>query len=487
MDRPGARPTSSIPFKAIIVGGGLVGLTTAHVLSKADIDFVVLEKHESSFTTLGSTLALWPQTLRIFDQLGLLDSLESVADNVIDAVIFSCKTSRISHYDPGMKQLEKNHGYGVRISHRPDMVRFLYESLPDMVKTKFRYRKAVVRIQQSSEGVTAFCDDGASFEGSIVIGADGVRSPTRRMLQAIKIGKMPDELPKELVNPYKVTFRCFFGSCAPFPGLGPNTRYDGNGDGLSTQTINGTNRAWFGLYEMLKEPDRPYMRYSEADKQDMLQRYGNLFVAPGLQLSAVCKGRIKEMSMIDLEEGAVQEWFHERIVLVGDAVRKLEPHAGLGYNAGVMDVVVLTNALRRLLLDGSTAPTSRTFDDLFRKYQADRQHESKKWEKFSMDGARILAWPNLKTKFIATWVLPYFPLAELNMRNNIAPLVSSSRVLDWLEERPLPASSFPWKNHPFSQGKEKEHGRVFHFYQSIAVAIVALIFSSLFTQWVLAE
>lgn len=75
-------------FHVIIVGGGLVGLTTAHVFPKAGIDFVILEKHADPLSTYGTTLALWPQTLRILDQLGLFDTVQPILDYVRDIVVF---------------------------------------------------------------------------------------------------------------------------------------------------------------------------------------------------------------------------------------------------------------------------------------------------------------------------------------------------------------------------------------------------------------
>lgn len=59
----------------IIVGGGPIGLTAAHMLARADIDFVVLERGPSIRTDRGASLAMLPPTIRIFDQLGLYDAL----------------------------------------------------------------------------------------------------------------------------------------------------------------------------------------------------------------------------------------------------------------------------------------------------------------------------------------------------------------------------------------------------------------------------
>ncbi len=87
------------PFRAVIVGGGLVGLSAAHIFSKAGIDFVLLEKHDTPLIELGATLALWPQASRIFDQLGLLESLEPSLGYLHEAIVHSAEDGRIRMWD----------------------------------------------------------------------------------------------------------------------------------------------------------------------------------------------------------------------------------------------------------------------------------------------------------------------------------------------------------------------------------------------------
>lgn len=69
-------------FKVIIVGGGPVGLTSAHVLSRAGIEYVVLERRPSVKIDVGASLALWPQSLRVLSQLGLLERLQELGEEM---------------------------------------------------------------------------------------------------------------------------------------------------------------------------------------------------------------------------------------------------------------------------------------------------------------------------------------------------------------------------------------------------------------------
>lgn len=69
-------------FKCIVVGGGPVGLIAAHALSRASIDFVVLEGRESLVIKTGASLVLLPIGLRVLGQLGLLEGVKQVSSPI---------------------------------------------------------------------------------------------------------------------------------------------------------------------------------------------------------------------------------------------------------------------------------------------------------------------------------------------------------------------------------------------------------------------
>lgn len=58
------------PFKVIIVGGSIAGLSLASMLERLDIDFVVLEAYGEIAPQLGASITIWPHMARILDQIG---------------------------------------------------------------------------------------------------------------------------------------------------------------------------------------------------------------------------------------------------------------------------------------------------------------------------------------------------------------------------------------------------------------------------------
>lgn len=65
-------------FRCIIVGGGAIGLITAHALTTAGIDWVLLERDETIIAQDTPCVVMYPDTLRVMDQLGLLNRLSRI-------------------------------------------------------------------------------------------------------------------------------------------------------------------------------------------------------------------------------------------------------------------------------------------------------------------------------------------------------------------------------------------------------------------------
>lgn len=73
---------ASADSKIIIVGGGPVGLTAAHALSRAGIDFVLLESRPGIVQDAGSNLVLSAMGMRALAQLGLMPAMCKVSTAV---------------------------------------------------------------------------------------------------------------------------------------------------------------------------------------------------------------------------------------------------------------------------------------------------------------------------------------------------------------------------------------------------------------------
>jgi FAD dependent monooxygenase len=68
-------------------------------------------------------------------------------------------------------------GYSVAFLARTEFLRIAYESYPE--KTKVITGKRVTEVKHCQGGICAVTDDGSVYQGSLVVGADGVHSRIR--------------------------------------------------------------------------------------------------------------------------------------------------------------------------------------------------------------------------------------------------------------------------------------------------------------------
>ncbi|KAI0664557.1 FAD/NAD(P)-binding domain-containing protein [Cubamyces menziesii] len=164
-------------------GGGVGGLTCAVALSRCSDVHVDVYEAAAEFTEVGAGIGVWPRTWKILCSLGLADDLRKIAivpptDEPKVAFHFR-KGDQASGVDfhtlvtPG----------GMLAFHRADFHAVLLRHLSSRCRTFTRKRLASYHQSTSSshnpislrfhDGTTATCD--------LLIGADGVKSATRRI------------------------------------------------------------------------------------------------------------------------------------------------------------------------------------------------------------------------------------------------------------------------------------------------------------------
>ncbi|KAI3333706.1 putative monooxygenase [Ustulina deusta] len=446
--------TQRKPFKVIVVGGGLVAITAAHILSRANIDFVILEQHDDITPWAGSLLAMWPATYRMFNQLGIQDLMLPILSKLGDYHTINADDGSFLHVMEGVGDMwARNHGYGLGATSRVQFLNTLYGCLPESAKARIHVRKRVTNIEVLPDGVCVHYEDGTTEDGAIVIGADGVHSRTRQCMEALASGKPEIKADQEVDSPYLSTYRVMFGNLGEIPGLKPRYNYQGVRYGVVAQIVNGEGRGWWYIYEAMEQPTRRRCWYTEQDKQDMMSKYADLHVAPGYRLRDVFARNVGDIALINVEEGRVDRWtWGGRIALVGDAVRKLAPNAGLGYNSGAADIIELVNRLRRLLRSTQDSEEGQPSADMlqaeFDGYEKARKAPERTVHLVSRLTVRSVAWLNWGHCLISTWVMRYLPAGQWMIDYLVAPVVARVPVIEWLEETGLPPGASPWVHHP---------------------------------------
>lgn len=262
------------------------------------------------------------------------------------------------------------------------MTRVLYDDLPRHAQSKILANKKLSDIVPTADGVVVTCVDGSTYEGSIVVGADGAHSMTREVIRRLSVAAKSPNSNEE--KPLLSTYRCLWVRFPKPPELPVGTTCECHGPKATTQLFVGEESGVIGVYEEMDEPTRERIRYTQADQVDLVDRWGHLPVAKGtktsLTLREIYASRL-EAGLVNLEEGVVNDWsWNGRIVLAGDAAHKFTPSTGAGCNNGIIDVIALVNELNAICEQAQTAsgstssgPAVTDIESAFENYQSQRR------------------------------------------------------------------------------------------------------------------
>jgi 3-hydroxybenzoate 6-monooxygenase len=166
----------------IIVGGGLGGLTTALALARRDWPVRVLEG-APEFGAIGYGIQFGPNVFHVFDRIGVRQDVLKHADSPPGVIMLDALNGQeVTQVPTGRTSFRERFIHPYIIIHRIDLHRTLLDAcvrshlidlVPDAMATGFSER---------GDAVVVETEDGRSFAGAAVIGADGLRSRIRAQL-----------------------------------------------------------------------------------------------------------------------------------------------------------------------------------------------------------------------------------------------------------------------------------------------------------------
>ena len=222
----------------IIVGGGLGGLTLAAILRGLDIQCIVLERSESS-QPAGAGISLAPNALRVLDQLGLYDEIQREGQRLNKMLVHYNDTHWRTLDFTGV---EARFGYPVYSIERFLLHRILHVAAGGDQAIHWNSKVVDIMDDVGSDSVSVEVAGGAQYNADFVVGADGIRSVTRRLLA--------QHAGLKGINTIAFTGRVHMsGYSKPMTNLGPNELGVGNwlfyDDAILTTWPCKDNRQWF--------------------------------------------------------------------------------------------------------------------------------------------------------------------------------------------------------------------------------------------------
>ncbi|MBL8832678.1 MAG: UbiH/UbiF/VisC/COQ6 family ubiquinone biosynthesis hydroxylase [Rhodospirillales bacterium] len=326
-----------------IVGGGLVGLSLALALARADIRSVVVDVDDPSSKTVdafdgrGSAIALG--SARVLQGIGLWPYLERHAEPILDIRVSDGDSSLYLHYDHRELGSEP---FGYIVENRYTR-RGLYACLAQEPRVTLVAPDTVAEVRAESTGTQVRLQSGTRIEARLAVACDGRPSPTRK---AAGIGALRWNYEQHAIvcaisheKPHRGIANERFLPAGPFAVLPlPDAP-----DGTHLSSIVWTERPELAAM-FAKLPDDEFV-------DEIHERFGW-----GLGRIGLAGGRwVYPLVFVQAESAT-----GPRLALAGDALHGIHPIAGQGLNLGLRDVAALAEVLAdsaRLGLDIGAADT----------------------------------------------------------------------------------------------------------------------------------
>ncbi|ASU83193.1 hypothetical protein CDO52_10770 [Nocardiopsis gilva YIM 90087] len=321
-------------MRIVVVGAGIAGVTLASALRDSGVETVLLEQTQE-VTPVGGGLQLAPNAARPLLRLGLGAELAEVGVPLESRDMLHWADGTLLHSIPMGAEFEKRFGAPFYTMLRSDLHGILLDAAPPDCVRRGRY---VTDVLENSDVVTLRCADGQEVNGDVAIGADGVHSIIRSLLneerqhpgmRVIYRGLIrSDRVPGHLAEP---RMRVWMGS----------DRY------FSCYPVSGGKTVSFNALIPTAEPHPE--SWTAAGRIDDLGRALHGWDSDVHALLSAAEW----IGAWGLQErAAVPVWHSDRIALMGDAAHPTLPFFAQGTNLAVEDAIVLADRLR-----GATALT----------------------------------------------------------------------------------------------------------------------------------
>jgi 2-polyprenyl-6-methoxyphenol hydroxylase-like FAD-dependent oxidoreductase len=370
-------------------------------LQKAGISATIYEAYATTADGIGVTLTLAPNGMDALSIIGADEAVRKIGLPMNRTVVTDGHGEEIGEF-PHLPDVPAGLGLW-----RDELCRVLHEQAAAQ-GVRVEYGKRLVDATETATDVTAMFEDGSTATADVLIGADGIRSRVRGLIDPNTPG--PDVLP--LLN---------FGAAADMAvAAQPDTMYFVFGKkaffGYWVQPDGRT--AWFA-----NVPDKQHISFREANKtsrEAWMQRLREEFADDVPARDVLQHTSAQNLCVIGSIESMpkLPHWYSSRMVLVGDAVHAPSPSSGQGASMAVESAIQLARCLRDI-----SDP-----QDAFAEYEKLRRERV---QKVSLRGTRAT---NVKTmgpvaKKIMRLVMPVAMKTFLDPERTLGP--EQRYHIDW--------------------------------------------------------
>ncbi|MEU9139762.1 NAD(P)/FAD-dependent oxidoreductase [Streptomyces sp. NPDC048404] len=325
---------------ALVIGGGIAGPVAAMALRQAGIEAAVHEAYDHTADGAGGGMTIAPNGQNALEAIGAGDLVRAIGTPVTAMGLRSWTGKHLARFAPPSRLPSQQFVW------RADLYRAIYDEA-ERRSVPIHHGKRLTGTTDTGSGVTAHFADGTQASADILIGADGIRSTVRSLIDPAA------------PQPNYAGLVCF-GARMDRSGM-PST------DGVMYMCFG--KRAFFG-YQIFDDssavwfvnlPHRAPMTVAEAQAigaEEWMRTLRTAFAddrTPALEM--ISRTDAGELLITGPMENMprVANWTHSRMTLIGDAAHAASSSSGQGASIAAESAVELARCLRDLPYDQAFA------------------------------------------------------------------------------------------------------------------------------------
>jgi 2-polyprenyl-6-methoxyphenol hydroxylase-like FAD-dependent oxidoreductase len=361
-------------MKIAIIGGGIGGLSAALALRRAGFEPEVFEQ-ASQLLDVGAAIAVWPNAMRILQNLGLGEDILKKAGLIHQVRWLNWDGRLLRHFN-----LPKTDAPAIAL-HRADLQHTLLQALPQkcvhLGKTFESYQR--VRDQMRADFI-----DGSYITCDVLIGADGLHSRTRA--RALKDGQ-----------PVYRGYTVWRGITDSTPAtLMPSTAIEvyGRGKRFGIGPVGLGRTGWWATAN--EEEESAFETPSERQRK-LLDLFDGWY-APVIELIKTTP-TLSILRNSAYDRTPTSKWGRGSLTLLGDAAHPATPNLGQGGCMAIEDAMTLANCLLKY----------RNRFEALRVYERLRHARTSAVTKYSLRYGIVGQWESRPAAWIRSAMLSMIP------------------------------------------------------------------------------
>jgi 2-polyprenyl-6-methoxyphenol hydroxylase-like FAD-dependent oxidoreductase len=321
-------------MRAIVVGAGIAGPVTAMALQRAGIESLIVEAHPPSDGEVGSYFTVAPNGLQALEVIGALSMAKEIGFPTRRNAMRNSAGRELGTLPLGAPLADGTPALTMKRSRLAGAL--AAEAARRGIRIEFGRR--LQSVARDGAAVVARFEDGSTERADLVIGADGVHSVVRRIIDP----SAPAGRYVGLTN---------FGGLTE-AGLVPGVSLEPE----SWQFTFGKH-AFFGAH---RTPDGDVVWFVNAPRDEISRKerattpletwqhwLAGLFEEDEGHAAALIRaGRLELAADNTYDLGHVPVWHRDRMIVIGDAAHAPAPSSGQGASMAMEDGVQLAIALR---------------------------------------------------------------------------------------------------------------------------------------------